>query len=564
VLVTAKLLTLIGRDLPASWWTPFAYFWQDVLVALVFFLADARLRRPALAWGAYTALVVYAALNVPVTLVLSTPLTWTILRAARGPLADSITHYVTAGNLAGFVAPLAAGAALPILLARRPVATRTWTVAAAVVVICVGPFAVSRVETYGLHRNALGALAATSVARVRADAGSADWRASPFGGRAGDDLGVLRGSMKGRNVVLVILESTGSRHLGLYGAATDPMPNLTELGRRAIVFDRAYAVYPESVKGLFATLCSRYPAFDTAPEIYAGASCAAVPSSLAAAGYRTALFHSGRFEYLGMRAIVDGRGFEVLEDAGAIGGRVDSSFGVDESSTIQRTLRWIDSVERDQPFFLTYLPIAGHHPYATSAPGPYRGSDDFTRYLNALHDSDRALGQLLEGLRARHLEESTLVIVMGDHGEAFGEHPGNFAHTFFIHEENVRVPYVIAAPGAIARRITVNRIASVIDTAPTILDLVGLPRVPEHQGASLLRPEPRMALFFTDYSLGWLGASDACWKYLYEVDSRRSQLFDVCEDPRETRDRARDFPERVSAYRDRVRAWAAAQKDAVQ
>ena len=72
-----------------------------------------------------------------------------------------------------------------------------------------------------------------------------------------------------------------------------------------------------------------------------------------------------------------------------------------------------------------------------------------------------------------------------------------------------------------------------------------------------------MALFYTDYSLGWLGLTDGCWKYLYEIDSRRSRLFDVCVDPGETRDRAADFPERADAYRDRVRAWAAAQKDAV-
>ena len=90
--------------------------------------------------------------------------------------------------------------------------------------------------------------------------------------------------MRGRNVLLVVLESTGSRHLKTYGAAQDPMPNLTALARRALVVDRAYAVYPESVKGLFATLCSRYPAFDTSPEIYAGVPCAPLPAILSGGG----------------------------------------------------------------------------------------------------------------------------------------------------------------------------------------------------------------------------------------------------------------------------------------
>ena len=147
--------------------------------------------------------------------------------------------------------------------------------------------------------------------------------------------------------------------------------------------------------------------------------------------------------------MIDHRGFDVLEDAGAIGGRVDSSFGVDETSTVQRMLGWIDSLRKDERFFITYMPIAGHHPYASSGAGPFTGDDDFARYMNALHEGDAALGELLSGLRARQIDDDTLVVVFGDHGEAFGEHPGNFAHTLFIHEENVRVPYVIAAPGAI-------------------------------------------------------------------------------------------------------------------
>jgi phage host-nuclease inhibitor protein Gam len=70
-----------------------------------------------------------------------------------------------------------------------------------------------------------------------------------------------------------------------------------------------------------------------------------------------------------------------------------------------------------------------------------------------------------------------------------------------------------------------------------------------------------MALFYTDYSLGWLGLTDACWKYLHQLDTGRSQLFDTCADPTERYDRAAEFPKRVEAYRGRVKAWASAQRD---
>ena len=92
VLVSAKALTLAGRQVPLSVWSPFAYFWQDVCAALVFFAVDRTLKRPVLAWSAYAVLTVYAAVNVPIVLALSTPLTRTMIRAARGPLADGILH----------------------------------------------------------------------------------------------------------------------------------------------------------------------------------------------------------------------------------------------------------------------------------------------------------------------------------------------------------------------------------------------------------------------------------------------------------------------------------------
>jgi hypothetical protein len=71
-----------------------------------------------------------------------------------------------------------------------------------------------------------------------------------------------------------------------------------------------------------------------------------------------------------MRGVIDRRGFDQLEDAGTIGGVVDSSFGIDETSTVDRILRWIDELAPSDRFFATYLPIAGHHPYATNAAGP--------------------------------------------------------------------------------------------------------------------------------------------------------------------------------------------------
>jgi phosphoglycerol transferase MdoB-like AlkP superfamily enzyme len=415
------------------------------------------------------------------------------------------------------------------------------------------------VDTHGFERNAWSALALSALPRVAAEArtdAADDWRDPRTVADPPVDVSWLRGAAAGRNVVLVSLESTAAQYLGVYGAAPDVAPHLSRLAASAVVFDRAYAVYPESIKGLFATLCSRYPAFDRPAESYAKAFCHSPAAILADRGYHTALFHAGRFAYLGMNAVIRDRGYQLLADAGDIGGNRESSFGVDEQAVVDRMLRWIDSLPDGDRFFLTYLPIAGHHPYESSASDhPFRNRDEFDRYRNAVHDGDAALGTLIKGLRDRGLDDQTMWVVYGDHGEAFGQHEGNYGHTFQLYEENVRVPFLVALPGLLTQSIRSDRIVSILDTAPTLLDAAGISPPTEYQGVSALGGPRRMALFFADYSLGLLGLRDGPNKFVFELESGRSRLFDLDGDPGEAHDLAAARPDAAREYARHLTRW---------
>jgi len=559
VFAAAKAAGVWGHPVPASPWSPIAYFWQDALVVLAFAAVDARLAaRPRAAWTLYAVLALYAAINIPVVRVLSTPLTLSMWRAARGTIADSIRLYATAPNVL-LMAAAAALACVAPLCARRVPPRRL--VAPLLACVALGPAAAARVDTAGLDHNAWTALARSMLPQVAAHAAaSSDWRAAGADRTPRDDLSRLRGAAAGRSVVLAALESTAARYLCLYGAAPDVMPHLSALARTAVVFDNAYAVYPESIKGLFSVLCSTYPAFDVAAGEYAATTCPSLAAALARRGYVTALFHSGRFMYLGMEAIVRNGGYETLEDAGNIGGHQVSSFGVDEPATVARILEWIDALPAERPFFVTYLPIAGHHPYDTPEPGPLVERGEIDRYRNALHYADTALGSLVRGLDARGRLRNTLWIVYGDHGEAFGQHDGNVGHTFQLYDENVRVPLVIAAPGLIREQIRVQRVASLIDTTATTLDLLGAGRPIVSQGRSMLDPDARMALFFADYSRGLMGLRDGPRKFIYELDSARAKLFDVAADPDERMNIAERHAALAREYERLLREWSAEQK----
>jgi glucan phosphoethanolaminetransferase (alkaline phosphatase superfamily) len=566
VFVLAKALCLAHRDVPLSPWTPWAYLWQDVVVVLLFAALDASTGRkwPWVGQVAYALVVLYVAVNVPVACTLATPLTWPMLRATSGTLGDSIVYHATAANVIRLATILATGAALPFGLKRLvpliPPRARAAAVLAAIIALPLGPVAARRLPTLGLDRNVFAVLVTTALPRVTALDAGGDWRLSPFGNPRAEDLTRYRGAAAGRNIVVIHLESTGAGYLRPYGAAEDPMPNLTRLARRAVLFENAYTAYPETIKSFFAVQCALYPAMDAPPEAYGrdfGPSMAAV---LAGQGYRTGLFHSGRFMYLGMDAALRHRGYDTLEDAGAIGGDHESSFGIDEPSAVRRILAWVDGLPAGQRFLVSYLPIAGHHPYATPRPGPFPGTRDIDRYRNALHYADEALGLLLEGFRARGLYEETLFVITGDHGEAFGQHDGNYGHTLFLYEENVRVPFLIVAPGLTERAERVGRVVSLVDTAPTVLDLLGVQGPGGRQGRSMLDGQSGVVLFCTDYSLGLLGLRDGRWKLIHELESGRDRLFDLEEDPGEQHDLGATRPDRVAAYRDHLLRWASSQK----
>jgi phosphoglycerol transferase MdoB-like AlkP superfamily enzyme len=577
VLVTAKATVVVlraidggGRALASPWTVP-AFLYQDVLAVAAFVVVDAlatwatrskRLVDRAM-WCAYAVIAPYVAFNVPFTREAATPLTFGIARALGGALSDSAPSYFTITNVVSFALVIAVAIAGPRII-RRPIGSRAVKVWICIcpVLFAFGRAGVRRVECQGLHRNALVAMVETTVAhwlgpRQRGDIGGQSELASEGPAL---DLTQFAGAARGRHVVWVVLESTGARYLKPYGAARDVTPNLTRLAEQAIVFRNVYSAYPESIKGLYAMLCAAYPAPFTEAPRYAQERlpCVSIGEAFKRAGYRTALLHSGRFFYLGMKDVIRDRGFERLADADDIGGKFASSFGTDDRATVERTLAFID--ERDErPFFALYMPIAGHHPYQApgDAPRPFPEKDDPDRYHNDLHVGDQALGMLIDGLRSRGLYHKTLWVIVGDHGEAFLQHPGNVAHSLFVFEENVHVPLIVSIPGVTLRTLRAPQIGSMVDLGPTVLRLAGIAPPETMQGRSLLEPVPGIARFFVDHAYLQLGLRHGSFKLIDEPDTDRAKLFELSSDPLEQIDVADRHPDRVARYRAHLRQWIA-------
>src|SRR5262249_27407253 len=193
-----------------------------------------------------------------------------------------------------------------------------------------------------------------------------------------------------------------------------------------------------------------------------------------------------------------------------------------------------------------------HEPYTPPEPFASRYSQD--PYSGEIAYADAALARFLDRLRGTALDR-TLIVVVSDHVEALGEH-GERTHRLFAYEATLRVPLVGWAPGA-TRPAVVSAPARLVDLAPTILDLVGVPQ-PPLDGRSL-RPrasgEPTLddpGSYFealnANLTRNWAPLKGMVRDRLKLVDLPIPELYDLAADPGEQRnlhasqrERARDL-----------------------
>jgi len=152
-----------------------------------------------------------------------------------------------------------------------------------------------------------------------------------------------------------------------------------------------------------------------------------------------------------------------------------------------------------EPFLGIYWSFIPHYPYADYGP-EFRilpGVDKEQAYYNNLRTLDAQLQRVYEHLVKTGLADRTIFVFVGDHGEAFGQHPGVWAHTFGFNDEMFRVPMLFWQPKLIPPQV-IKFPTSHVDVTPTLLDILGFPcDGSRFQGESVLRGTPRRKYIFT-------------------------------------------------------------------
>ncbi len=359
------------------------------------------------------------------------------------------------------------------------------------------------------------------------------------------------GSLAGANVLLITLDTTRRDHLACYGYESIATPTLDRLARDGVLFSRATAVAPITLPAHTSILTGLYPRHHGVRSngFYTlDGKHVTLAETLHDAGYATGAILAA-FP-LSAQFGLD-QGFDFYDDAFE-GGDEDPLLFAERRATqvTDHALAWLGD-RTDQPFFLWVHYFDPHSPYR--APDPYRLQHRDEPYDAEIAYMDAELGRLLDGLARLGHDDDTIIVAVGDHGEALGEH-GEPTHAFLLYEGTMHVPLIMRCGQRLGGGIERTDRVSQVDVVPTLLGLLGLDPPADLDGVDLqeVGPQPR-PIFGETYQ----GKMEHGWAALYSVyendlkyiDGPTPELHDLADDSHEDKDLVADRPEVASRLR---------------
>jgi phosphoglycerol transferase MdoB-like AlkP superfamily enzyme len=396
-------------------------------------------------------------------------------------------------------------------------------------------------------------------------------------------------------VILVVIESMRSDVL----TSGKVMPNLFALKRESLYFSNSFPPSNESDYAWPAIMSSQYP-LRTARHYYYPKNIryprTLIYDVLKEDGFKTAIFSAQNEEWGTMRNYLDTGGLDVFFDANstvngkhvlhdaplqkwiiqlAIAGKRDDAVVMDHA------LQWIEN-DGGKKFFLAINLQRSHFPYTW--PGsftphfiPYKINFPAVfakyprsevpvmknRYNNALSYVDNQIGRLVLFLKGHQLYDQSIIIVTGDHGEAFYER-GMSCHAGELDPESTHTFIMIKAPHGTLKG-TRDDFVQNIDISPTICGLLKIRPYPGFQGEDILghlsfdvRP-----IFMTVNTPR--ANQDAIilqgWKFIKDYKNGTESLFNIRHDFMQDHDLMPKFTGIAESLRDQLAAWRGVQLD---
>lgn len=367
-----------------------------------------------------------------------------------------------------------------------------------------------------------------------------------------------------KNVVFLLIDTLRIDHLGYAGYERDTSPNIDALAAESTAFLNAYATSPHTPRSIPAMFFGRYPSrtqwrggqYNYPRVMPENTSFAEI---LEENGHRN-IAHTSHHYFQEKRGV--GQGFETWNNDGFLS-ISESNDDIAAPRIWERAEPEIDRLAAtDDPFTLVIHFFEPHARWIRHDEYDFGGGKTpEERHKNA-YDSeiayvDNYVGKVVQKLKDTGLWDSSIVVLVSDHGEAFNEH-GYFFHGQTIYNEVVRVPMLIRVPGWFSRRVETP--VSIVDIPPTIVDLMGYPAASDWDGQSLLplmvgdAPSQNRPIFvellpYTSWKEHHKAVVVDDLKFISVLSAGTEELYDLAADPGETKNLASERPEDAARMR---------------
>ena len=372
-----------------------------------------------------------------------------------------------------------------------------------------------------------------------------------------------------QNIIVFVLESTPTNLVSIYDSTYLVTPNLERWKRHTRIFENMYAHCPTTAKTMLSVVTGLYPliSYRSIVNDYPAIQIPSSPSIVKDNGWMTSLFFSSDLSYSRMGTFLKNQGIECALDFKTMtcsheefSSNYAQLAGLDDRCIVNQYFNWKSNNSGKKSFSILWTNQT-HYPYFFKEDEKkFSENKELNKYLNALEEVDIAFGELMDGLGKRNELDKTLVLVIGDHGEAFGTH-GQYTHATNIYEENLRVPCLLINPKMFHGEKD-SRIAGMIDIAPTITHLLKIAQPKEWQGASLVGDYKRDHTFFIGpYSDFQFGSRFDNWKFIFNATTNAYKLYDLLKDPGETKNVADKYKDLVNNEFELIAAWVQYQQN---
>ncbi|CAA6678654.1 MULTISPECIES: sulfatase [unclassified Lentimonas] len=420
------------------------------------------------------------------------------------------------------------------------------------------------------------------------------------------------------NIVFILADDLGYGGLNCYGTDWLETPNIDQLSRDGMKFTNGYASHPTCQPSRIAILSGQYSPRtggyrvmnhhrgqeDKIKYIVPQLTGLALEKTTFAdtfkqAGYATAMYGKWHADNYDKALHPSGQGFDVAIVANDHYGKkpsrpkVDLPEGMDyaELFTGMAIEFMAEAKANDQPFFL-YMPYyLVHAPFETRADyiehfqaklaGKVfkdKKADNIPIIAAMTKHLDDQVGRLVAALQEMGLEDNTIVVFTSDNGSYCKDLVGGYRGTKGdVYDGGMRVPYLFKWPNKIAAGSLSEERITHVDLFPTFLDMAGLPRPENHplDGVDLtplltgkvehIAPRPIVCYYpkyagFSDKTKTWRVPwrnvlFDGDYKLRENVEYSSYELYNLKNDPLESKDLAPSHPEKVQQLEQKLRAW---------